>query len=526
VRLKVVCLALSVTAACGDNNENAPPDVPEAPRCAPTPGPLPTLGHFLDPLAVELSGCVEGGLAKLPGRWFLRNPESTFDFFYPKFEGSCETGFTRSFFPADETDESQVFTQFTWTDGTRWYQRRSFQFDNGGELFEQTATRVLCMGANDTLIGTTLRFDNDRGETSSPLVGSQFGLKDGPASGLTEVGAINTVAAGQPIVGYNVWVEGNFAYVVGPSGLTIVDVSTPATPTVVGQVDPVTGGVGDEPGNGGYNDVRVVKTATKTVAYASPLDFADTDVIDVTDPANPVKLSPITEYSHSVQVVTTGNTTALYLATYTDAVPKYDVTNPVVPLRLGAAVIANGPVTGVHDLTVEGTHIYANYTESGMVALDVSGGLDNAVEEGRIETSYSHASWVATLSSGKKVILHGDEGLAGSAEDGAAFLRILDGDPTSPTYLAELSRYRSRKEVGIHNIQVVGDKIYLSYYQDGVRIVDIADPTQPTEVAHFNTWNPETAFGAAFEGAVGVRVANGHVFVADIDRGLIILDEE
>jgi hypothetical protein len=99
--------------------------------------------------------------------------------------------------------------------------------------------------------------------------------------------------------------------------------------------------------------------------------------------------------------------------------------------------------------------------------------------------------------------------------------------------MTEIGRYQTRKEVGMHNIQMVGDKVYLSYYQDGIRIVDVADPTQPTEVAHFNTWDPETSFGSAFEGAVGVRVApitattgaQDHVFVADISRGLLILKE-
>ncbi len=478
------------------------------------------MGVFLDPNAFELAGCVEGGLEGLPGRWFLRNPESTFDFFYPNYEGSCETGFRRSFTSEDDIDETDGGSQFTWTDGTRLFTRSSFQFDNQGTPFEFTTARVLCMTANDTLTGVTARFDTDRGERITPLVGSQFGLKDGPATGLALIGELGAFSADpfDRIVGYNVVVEGNFAYVVGPSGLSIIDVSTPATPTLVSQVP------GDDT-NGGYNDARVVKTLTSTVVFASPLDFSDTEVIDVTNPAQPTKLTSLPEYSHSVQVVTTGNTTSLYLATYTEFVPKYDVTDPLVPLRVGAAEIT-GQLSGVHDLTVEGTHIYANYTENGMVALDVSAGIDNPVEEGRIPTSYSHASWVATLSNNKKVILHGDEGLSGSAEDGAAFLRILDGDPASPTYLDELSRYRSRKEVGIHNIQVVGDKVYLSYYQDGIRIVDIADPTQPTEVAHFNTWNPTTSFGAAFEGAVGVRVANGHVFVADIDRGLLILDEQ
>ncbi len=509
-----------VLTACGDNEDPRGPDGPEAPRCAPLPGPLPTVGSFLDPNSFTLVGCVEGGLENLPGRWFVRDPASTFDFFYPRYEGDCDTGFSRSFATEDDIDETDGFSQFTWTDGTRLFTRQSFQFENQGEPFEFTTARVLCMGANDTLIGTTARFDTDRGERTTPLIGGRFAPKDGPAAGLTQIGQLATFTAYplDRIIGYNVWGEGNVAYVVGPSGLSIIDVTTPASPTLLSQVT----GNND---NGGYNDVRIVKTATATVAFASPLDFSDTEVINVTNPALPAKLTSLPEYSHSVQVVPgPANTTALYLATYTEFVPKYDVTNPLVPLRLGAAEI-QGTLSGVHDLTVEGDRIYANYTENGMVALNVSAGVDNAVEEGRIATSYSHASWVATLTSGKKVILHGDEGLSGSAEDGAAFLRILDGDPTSPTYLDELSRFRTRKEVGIHNIQVVGDKMYLSYYQDGIRIVNLADPTQPTEIAHFNTWNPETAFGAAFEGAVGVRAANGHVFVADIDRGLLILDE-
>lgn len=518
MRLLAVVL---LVAACGDNQTTGPTvDVPGTPRCAPTPGPLPTVGAFLDPNAIALEGCLEGGLEMLPGRWFTRDDESVFTFSYPKYEGDCTSGFRRSFGAENDLDESDGFSFFTWTDGTRLYERQSFQFDNGGVPFEFTSARVTCRRSDDTLIGVNARFDTDRGESTRTLIGSRFGLKDDPAAGLTLVGEIAALSAtpADRIVGYNVVVDNDLAYVVGPAGLSIVDVSTPATPSLVSHV------AGNNQ-NGGYNDVRVVRTQTATVAFVSPLDFSDTEVIDVTNPASPVIKSPLPEYSHSVQVVQTGNTTSLYLATYTEFVPKYDVTNPLAPVRLGAAEIAGGPVTGVHDLTVEGDHIYANYTETGLVALDVSGGLDNAVEAGRIQTSYSHASWFATLSSGKKVILHGDEGLSGTATDGAAFLRILDGDPASPNYLGELSRYRTRKEVGIHNIQVVDDKAYLSYYQDGIRIVDIADPTQPTEVAHFNTWDPSTAFGAAFEGAVGVRVAAGHVFVADSDRGLLILDE-
>lgn len=508
-----------VVAACGDNVE-LEPDVPVTPRCAPTPGPLPTVGQFLDPLAADLAlvGCVEGGLEDLPGRWFLRDPETVFAFSYPKFEGSCDTGFKRSFLE-DDTDESDGVSRFTWTDGTRLFQRRSFVFETPETTFEFTSASLVCMREDGTLTGLSLQYDNDFGEVRGTIVGTRFGFKDEPSKNLTLVGELGSIGPDPEdrISGLNVVVDQDLAYVVGGAGLSIIDVSTPSAPTLVSHVPA-------DNDNGGFNDVRVVRTATSTVAYVSPLDFTDTAVIDVTDPAKPVALTPLPEYSHSVHVVP-GATTHLYLATYTEFVPQYDVTNPLVPLRLGAATIDSEVVTGVHDLYVDGTTILANYTDTGMVALDMTTGLETATELGRIPTSYSHASWVTTTTGGQKVILHGDEGLTGNPDDGAAFLRILDGDPTSETYLSELSRFRTRKEVGIHNIMAVGDRVYLSYYQDGVRVLDIADPTQPVEVAHFNTWDPETSFGSAFEGAVGVRVANDLVFVADLERGLLILEE-
>jgi hypothetical protein len=103
---------------------------------------------------------------------------------------------------------------------------------------------------------------------------------------------------------------------------------------------------------------------------------------------------------------------------------------------------------------------------------------------------------------------------------------VLDGDPQSATFLHDIGRFQTRKEVGIHNIEVHGTRAYIAYYQDGVRIVDLADPTNPVEVAHYNTWNPETAYGSAFDGAVGVRKSGDYVFVADLARGLVILREQ
>src|SRR5689334_14917895 len=84
-------LALAGLAGCGDNSTD-PKDT-----CAPAPPPLPTEGPLLDPLAAPLADCVEGGLRDLPGRWFVAAAGAGFSYDYPKFEGSCEAGFRRTF---------------------------------------------------------------------------------------------------------------------------------------------------------------------------------------------------------------------------------------------------------------------------------------------------------------------------------------------------------------------------------------------------------------------------------------------
>ena len=74
-----------------------------------------------------------------------------------------------------------------------------------------------------------------------------------------------------------------------------------------------------------------------------------------------------------------------------------------------------------------------------------------------------------------------------------------------------------------------GDKAYFTYYQDGVRVMNLADPTNPKLVGYYNTWDPQADYTSSdfFEGAVGIDVdlARHLVFVADSPRGLLILQD-
>ena len=506
-RTAVLAATLLGLAACGGGEGDD-----GAERCEPPPPEVPAGHRYADPYALTLpDDCIAGGLRDVPGRWFVGKPMTGFDYSYPHFEGDCSTGFRTTGFVEDH-DVSDLRSRYSWSDGTRYFESRQTMIERPDEPpYEYASAVVYCMRPGDVLAAVTAYYNTDNGERLNDLPGERFGWKEPAlASGLSLVGELGTGLGAAPFDGLNVVVDGTFAYVVGYTGLDIIDVSDPAQPVARGKV-------ADEY----FNDVKIVRANGRVVAYASA--SFDTWVIDVTAPDAPEVLAPLGFYSHSVFVEASSGSPRLYLADYTNDVPIFDVSDPRTPVMIGVARDP-GPMAGIHDLFVDGDMIYVNNTTAGFTALDVSAGLASpAVERGRYPTNgYSHASWVGTAG-GRRIALHGDEGMT---PDGGSLLKVLDGDPASPTFLTEIGRYQSRPEVGIHNFQLVGDKVYIAYYQDGVRVVDLADPTQPREVAHYNTWGVETAPGGGFEGALGIRVAGGRIYVAERQRGLLILEEQ
>jgi hypothetical protein len=507
--MRIAFALVLVLAACGDNGGSGGGDdaMTEEPCEVPSTT-LPTSGMYIDPAAVDLAGCVDDGLRHLPGRWFVADSAQYFNFEYPKFEGSCTAGFKRFGDGPDDHDPADGFTFFTWSDGTRYWQRTSYEFQD--QLFISVA--AFCMTSADTLATTYINYDTERGERVSHATGTRFAPKDELASGLSLVGSLGINSIGEPIAGLNLVVDGTKVYFAGIDGMEIIDVANPAAPVAVGHHD------------GSWNDIRVVNDGTNVVAFLAPFRSQQrTQVVNVTNPAAPAMVGLLDEYSHSLFVQDRGGTKELYLATYNESVPKYDVTAPLTPVRKGMAIVP-GEVSGVHDLFVAGDTIYANNTTLGLVAFDTSGGFGTSnVELGRFTLGYSHASWVGTIGS-RKLVLAGDEGMT-RTPSGGAHLSILEGDPASPNFMKEIGTYQTRKEVGIHNFEVHGTRVYIAYYHDGVRIVDLSTPEQPQEVAHYNNWIEETAYGDAFEGAVGIRKAGEYIYVADLERGLLIFKE-
>lgn len=308
---------------------------------------------------------------------------------------------------------------------------------------------------------------------------------------------------------FNVRVAGTLAYLIRQDGLHIIETVDPANPVELGAYK--------RNGDGYSNDVKLVEANGKR--YAIIADFP-VDIVDVTNPALPTFVTNIPEEAHTLAVETRDGQTWAYFGNYNATSAVYNVTNPAQPVKLGAYQ-SGGAL--VHDLSVSGGIAYLNSWDAGMEAVDfTTPGVPKLLGTFPSPTNSSHSSW-PLMAGGRPIVLSGDESYG-------AHLDVVDNDPASATYMQSLAKYKTRDHVSIHNIMAVGQKAYFTYYQDGVRVLDLSNPTQPVLAGYFNTWDPQADYttSAFFESALGLDVdpVRKLVFVADSPRGLLILRDD
>jgi hypothetical protein len=312
----------------------------------------------------------------------------------------------------------------------------------------------------------------------------------------------------------NVRVDGNYAYVAHYiDGLYVYDVSDPAAMVRVGSVAPDASGEV-------WNDVKLLAVGGRTYALCAG-SIQGLSIVDVTDPAAPVIVAH--GYGrNNVHTLAIEGTTA-YLATVGGAVAggllMLDLSDPANPVELGdwSAIEAGGSF--VHDLYVSDGIAYLCSWQAGLVLLDVSDPTAPVMlgQAGYEAPMTSHSVWVTEVG-GRKVALEG-------GEDWGTRFRVIDVDPLSAEYLQVIGELALPEQVSMHNIMMgQGTTAVVSWYQYGVRLIDVADPTAPVLSGWANTWNADDLRTGQnfFEGAVGVDVVGDKVYVADIYRELLV----
>lgn len=398
----------------------------------------------------------------------------------------------------------------------------------GPDVATRTRQYDICARDPDGTVHGTYVFCVDEDCYNATITGRQVEPLDEPVSeGVDEIAVYNGEADAWATQGItvNVRVHRGVAYVARyGDGLRIVDLADPSQPVERGHL-PVS-----VPGGELYNDVKIAEGPGGEVYALMASNARGVVVIDVSDPAAPVEvtsfpgpeLAPAGAPSVHTLFVDSGRAYVSY--NYDNSLRIYDIADPAQPQPLGSFVNPRLAAEGgtLHDLYVAGDRAYLNYWNLGMTIVDVAD-PGNPVLLGEFRDygqGTSHSNWVMEVN-GRTVSVHGDEQYG-------AHVRIVDVDPASPAFLSTLSSYQTRPEVSVHNILAHGDRAYITYYQDGLRVLDLGDPENPIEVAHFQTWpGPIAGYGESFyEGAIGVDFdpTSNTVYVADTHRGLFILD--
>ncbi|AFE05191.1 hypothetical protein COCOR_03380 [Corallococcus coralloides DSM 2259] len=322
----------------------------------------------------------------------------------------------------------------------------------------------------------------------------------------------------------DVYVHRGHAYVVSiddpltqaPGGLAVVDVRDPSHPVITKRLT--------LPGDSYWNAAWAKDDALYIASKSSGVI-----VFDITDPADPAFVrsvpgrGPIDVHTmfvegHRLYAVSPGPAP-------TGETLVFDISTPLEPVLLNRFTAADttSMFPSAHDSFAYQDRLYVNHFSAGYVVYDVKDPM-SPQELGHYtfetDNSYatSHASAVGTFA-GKTVAFEG-------GEYQGAHLRVLD--VTDPTNIQLMGRYKLRPQTSIHNMILKGQRLYIAYYQEGLRVLDVSVPPQPREVAYFNTFRESDLHRGddLLEGAIGIRVpGDGHVYVVDTARGLLIFNE-
>ena len=201
-----------------------------------------------------------------------------------------------------------------------------------------------------------------------------------------------------------------------------------------------------------------------------------------------------------------------------NAMEVYSLSNPVLP----TLIYSYDEVGHVHDAYVKNDTAYLNCGNDGFRIvdfhyLDIVGGMaptELASLTSYPDAGYNHSGWLS------------DDGntYAMQDENHGYDVKLLDvSDFNNISVISTFSSGMNAQSMA-HNGIIKGDLLYLAYYHDGLRIFDISDPANPTQVSNYDTYSP-TSYNS-YKGAWGVypNLPSGNIIVSDMQTGLYILD--
>ncbi|MEQ9398454.1 MAG: Ig-like domain-containing protein [Longimicrobiales bacterium] len=258
-------------------------------------------------------------------------------------------------------------------------------------------------------------------------------------------------------------------------------------------------------------------------------------LLDLSEPAHPTILSEYTETLtggvHNVWIVSDLD---LVYAVHngTRAVHVIDISDPTAPTEVGRWGIDNEQ-RSLHDVIVQDGYAYVSYWDDGVVTLDVGAGTHGGtptdpafVSRFKYPIGNTHVAWRHG-----KYLFVGDEIFpagwdADKPIEARGYIHVLDmTDIDNPV---EVAKYEV-PEAGAHNVWAEGDRLYVGYYQAGLRVLDISGELrgdlyeQGREIAVIKTTDENTTT-PNWSMTWGAQIYKGKIYTSDLNSGLWIAE--
>lgn len=354
-------------------------------------------------------------------------------------------------------------------------------------------------------------------------------------------------ASGSALWGFSSRNDGREYAIFGASaGTAVVDVTDPAAPSLVGLVAGL---------SSPWREVKVyqffnsIKNRYDAYAYVvSEASGSGIQIIDLSDLPRSVRLAATsaaiarahTVYLANVNYATgeanvSGVPPVLYVeGSNVAGLLAFDLSNPTSPALLGTyynsyahdiwAGVLRGAQARVCPSGSDPCELVVNWAGDAIRILDFSIKSSPMLISGLIYPGlgYAHSGWISKDGNYLFSMDELDERNTGQNTS----VRVIDVRDWSKPVVAA-TWIGSTKTIE-HNGYAIGDKYYMSNYERGLTILDVANPLQPSEKAFFDTY-PLTDT-AGFHGAWAVYpfLPSGNILVSNIDGagGLYVLKEQ
>ena len=237
----------------------------------------------------------------------------------------------------------------------------------------------------------------------------------------------------------------------------------------------------------------------RELAYVTTEAQTGLDIVDLRDPDRPTKLrtwSDTFQSAHSLWI--DAETGLLYANGTQSGMHVLDLAaDPANPREVGVFTDFY-----VHDCYTRGNRLYAAAIRNGFLAtLDVA--RPDAIRE------LSRFSTGGTLHPQR--LAHPRRPLPVHHRRARRSRRSRAGTwPRAPR--SSVSTYIGAPGTIPHNVMIDGDRLVVSHYTEGVHMLDVADPTRPRVMGHYDTY---TGSSTGFNGAWGAYIFPG----VEPDRG-------